>query len=52
MLNRPYNGHIPDYSSRPAPYANGSSAPVSPSVHAQRQLRQEQDAAFHESLKV
>ena len=54
MLGLPYSGRMPDFS-QPAfvQGANGGdAAPLSPSVRAQRKLRQEQDDAFHASLKV
>lgn len=55
MLGLPYSGHMPDFTAgASAPYANGrgEATPLSPTVRAQRQLRQEQDDAFHASLKA
>ena len=46
MLGIPYEGRIPDFQS-PGPVE-----PVPPSVLHQRQLREEQDQAYHESLLV
>ena len=46
MLGIPYEGRMPDFQSQvPA-------EPVPPSVLHQRQLREEQDQAYHESLLV
>ena len=46
MLGIPYEGRIPEFRSR------GPAEPVPPSVLHQRQLREEQDQAYHESLLV
>lgn len=46
MLGIPYEGRIPPFA------ADNDAQPPSPSVLAQRQLRQEQDDAFQQSLQV
>ena len=52
-MGLPYNGHMPDFSQRAGPGAYGhDAAPLSPTARARRQLRQEQDEAFHASLQV
>lgn len=47
MLGIPYEGQIPDFSQQQAP-----PEPTSPSVLQQRELRDEQDQAYKESLEV
>ena len=46
MLGIPYEGRIPAFA------ADNDVQPTSPSVLAQRQLREEQDNAFQQSLQV
>lgn len=46
FLGIPYEGRIPDFSQTEA------SEPTSPSVMRGRQLRQEQDQAYQDSLQV
>lgn len=46
FLGVPYEGRIPDFSQAEA------AEPMSPSVMAGRQLRQEQDQAYQDSLQV
>ena len=46
MLGVPYEGRIPDFSNPTPP------EPVSPTVMHHRQLREEQDQAYQDSLQV
>lgn len=48
MYGIPYEGRMSDFSAE----AQAAAEPVSPSVLHQRQLREEQDQAYHESLQV
>jgi hypothetical protein len=46
MFGQPYEGRLADFS------APREQQPLSPTVAAQRRVREEQDAAYRESLQV
>ena len=52
MLGIPYEGTLPRFGVDSAPAVQSPLLPPSPTVLAQRFLREEQDAAFQASLQV